>query len=253
MIFYFSGTGNSRWVAEQLAQLLGDKLVAISHAMAVQEYEYTLAGGEMLGFVFPTYSWGPAPVMTDFVKRMRVNGYSADTFCYMVTSCGDDIGLAVDVWRKALGAIKCNAAYSVQMPNNYILLPGFDVDSKPIEDEKKSKAVARVETIARNIKQRINAVDVVEGGFAWLKTRVIYPLFSRYSMNDKKFKIDAAKCTRCGACVKNCPVQNITMKQGETPEWHGKCAMCLSCIHRCPLRAIEYGTATQKKGRYFFK
>ena len=71
MIFYFSGTGNSRWVAEQLSQHLGDSLVAISQAMAKQEYEYTLAEGEMLGFVFPTYSWGPAPVMVEFVKKLK--------------------------------------------------------------------------------------------------------------------------------------------------------------------------------------
>lgn len=253
MIFYFSGTGNSRWVAEQLSQHLGDSLVAISQAMAKQEYEYTLAEGEMLGFVFPTYSWGPAPVMVEFVKKLKVNGFSADTFCYMVTACGDDVGLTVDVWRKALGKMHCNAAYSVQMPNNYILLPGFDIDGKQLQEEKKHNAVGRVQLIVKNIAQRINTVDVVKGGYAWIKTRVIYPLFSRYSMNDKKFKVDSAKCTHCGACVNNCPAKNITMKDGEAPEWHGNCTMCLACIHRCPMRAIEYGNATQKKGRYFFK
>lgn len=253
MIFYFSGTGNSRWAAKTLAELLGEKLIAVSEAFASRQYEYTLEEDESIGFVFPTYSWGPAPVMVEFAKRIKFNNYSSNTFCYMVTTCGDDIGLSVDIWKKALGNITCNAAYSVQMPNNYILLPGFDIDSKELEEKKKHNAIGRIESIAHEIKLHTHKIDVVKGAMAWIKSRVIYPWFSRYSMSDKKFAVSPDKCTHCGACVNNCPMQNITMNGNSTPQWHGNCAMCLACIHRCPTRAIEYAHATQKKGRYFFK
>lgn len=253
MIFYFSGTGNSQWIAEQLSSILGEKLIAIADAMADKQFTFSLSENEMLGFVFPTYSWGPAPVMIDFVKQLNIHGYTSDTYCYMVTSCGDDIGLSVDLWKKALSPIACNAAFSVQMPNNYILLPGFDVDSKELECEKKLKARNRIDFIIKNITQRTAITDVTEGRFAWLKTRVIYPLFSRYSMSDKKFTTNTEKCNRCGLCVKNCPTKNICMSPKSAPQWNGNCAMCLACIHRCPMHAIEYGKATQKKGRYFFK
>ena len=253
MIFYFSGTGNSRWVAEELAQKLDEKLVPISEAFAKGEYSYSLGEGESVGFVFPTYSWGPAPVMVDFIKRMELRGYDDDTFCYMVTTCGDDVGLSVEIGQEALGNIKGCAAYSVQMPNNYILLPGFDVDKKELEEQKKLTAVKRVEHIAHHLKRKRYAVDVVEGACAWLKSRVVYPWFKRYSMTDQKFVVDSARCTRCGACVKNCPMNNVVMNDGELPKWNGVCAMCLACIHRCPVRAIDYARATQKKGRYFFK
>ena len=120
MIFYFSGTGNSKHVAEYLATMLGERLVAIGEAVAEGNYSYTLARGEMVGWVFPTYSWGPAPIAARFAMRVQLQGYDADTYCFMVTTCGDEVGETVQMFGKALGNIRLNAAFSVQMPNNYI-------------------------------------------------------------------------------------------------------------------------------------
>ena len=58
MIFFFSGCGNSRYVAETLAAGLNDTLVFIPEAAREGRYEYELAEGERLGFVFPIYAWG---------------------------------------------------------------------------------------------------------------------------------------------------------------------------------------------------
>ena len=45
------------------------------------------------------------------------------------------------------------AGYSVIMPNNYILLPGFDVDSKEVERQKLEDAPAAVAAIAAAIRE----------------------------------------------------------------------------------------------------
>ena len=52
MIFYFSGCGNSKHVAETIAAGLNDKLIFIPEATRENRYNYTLAEGESLGFVF---------------------------------------------------------------------------------------------------------------------------------------------------------------------------------------------------------
>ena len=52
MIFYFSGVGNSAWVARQLASMLNDRVVSIAEEIRT-DMEYTLAPGERVGFVFP--------------------------------------------------------------------------------------------------------------------------------------------------------------------------------------------------------
>ena len=53
MIFCFSGTGNSLWVAQNIAEQLREKVVMIGDALRAGECNYTLKEGERIGFVFP--------------------------------------------------------------------------------------------------------------------------------------------------------------------------------------------------------
>ena len=70
MIFYFSGTGNSHWVAKRLASQLGDALIPMADAEAMKEV-YACKKGERVGFVFPVYAWAPPKVVLDFLARVR--------------------------------------------------------------------------------------------------------------------------------------------------------------------------------------
>ena len=72
MIFYFSGCGNSKHVAEALATGLNDTLVFIPEAAREGRYEYDLAEGERLGFVFPIYAWAPPKLVLDFIEKLKV-------------------------------------------------------------------------------------------------------------------------------------------------------------------------------------
>lgn len=255
MIYWFSGTGNSRWVTGQLARRLGERLMDIADCVARGDYRHSLQPGESIGWVFPTYSWGPPPVVLDFIARWHIDGYEKGrTYCYMVATCGDDVGLTADIFASALGYIDLSAAFSVQMPNNYILLPGFDTDPAELERSKIASAPRRIDGVADAIARRGRVTDVVTGSHKWLKSRVIRPLFLRLLMSDKRFAADPSLCNSCGACVASCPMRNITLDAADgMPRWHGRCAMCLGCIHRCPRRAIQYGKITRSKGRYYFK
>lgn len=254
MIYWFSGTGNSRWVAEQLARMLDERLIDIADAASRKQFRYKLSPGECIGWVFPIYSWGPPPVVLDFIKQWHIDEYEkSHTYCYMVATCGDDVGLSVEIFARALGYIDLNAAFSVQMPNNYILLPGFDTDPAEVEHDKKERAIPRLDNIARALTRHEAITDVVTGKYKWLKSRIIRPLFLRFLMSDKRFAADATRCNSCGLCATICPMHNIALDTSGKPQWHGNCAMCLGCIHRCPHKAIQYGKITRNKGRYYFK
>ena len=88
MICWFSGCGNSRFVAETLASLLDERLVSIPEALRQGSCRLDLAPGERLGFVWPVYCWAPPPIVLDFVSRMSVSGSASHVF--FVATCGDN-------------------------------------------------------------------------------------------------------------------------------------------------------------------
>ena len=90
MIFYFSGCGNSKYVAETIAAGLNDNLTFIPEAAREGRYDYTLAEGERLGFVFPIYSWAPPKLVLDFVKKLNIKvgpSTGSGTLPYIYFAC----------------------------------------------------------------------------------------------------------------------------------------------------------------------
>ena len=73
MIFYFSGTGNTRWIATKIADAIGEKLYYIPDLIREGKYDITLNKDERLGFCFPTHGWQPPRIVRDFIKRMNID------------------------------------------------------------------------------------------------------------------------------------------------------------------------------------
>ena len=247
MIYYFSGTGNSLRVARHLADALSERLSPMAFP--------STTSGNLIGLVFPVYSWGIPNVVEQFIRKTLASflkGKSeGDCFLYAVMTCGDDVGYADKVLDAALSSAcgrKFDAVFSVQMPNTYVCLPGFDVDSAEVCKAKLAKEQDAVERIAVSISERKSVRHLTRGTFPWTKTYVIRPLFNRYLVTDKYFRVNASRCISCGRCRKSCPVGNIVLD--EIPKWQSHCAGCLACYHACPYHAINFGSMTQKKGQY---
>ncbi len=252
MIFWFSGTGNSLWTAQLLASILNDRLIDLTHAHLNDCRDYTLQRGESLGWVFPVHAWGPPRLVLDFARRIKLDGYTPGTHCWMAATCGDDVGLTVPIMRRALGDIHLNAAFSVQMPNTYVCLPGFDVDPVDLQQRKLNAARPRIDAIALAIAERRNVTDVVTGRAPWLKSRILRPLFNATCTRDSNFST-GNDCLKCGLCLRNCPTGNISADSNGLPQWNGHCTTCLRCLHVCPQHAIQKGAHTASKGRYHHK
>lgn len=252
MIYYFSGTGNSTFVATTLANFLQQRLKFIPETEASKES----LPEERIIFIFPVYSWGVPPLVSKFIaclpeefwNSIKANSYSVD--CVM--TCGDEVALAPEMITKDFKrvGVELNSIWSVVMPNNYVLLPGFDVDSKDLENSKLKDSESRIIEIAQSLSRGDKRIDVVRGNIPWLKTKIVFPLFKRWGIFPKKwFYTDS--CISCGKCEKICPMLNVTMVN-QHPKWGNRCCSCLGCYHVCPTHAVQYGSETRKKGQYLF-
>lgn len=250
MIFYFTGCGNSKHLAETIATQLNDTLVFIPEAARDNRYDYTLAEGERLGFVFPVYAWAPPQLVLDFIKRLQLA--TTPEYVYFACTCGDECGHTEKIFRKAILAKgwELSACFNIKMPETYIGMPGFKLDTE--ENAKKKIAEADV-VMSRNIPRLLNKerfTEIYKGPAAWLKSYVINGSFNKFATDDRKYR-STEKCIGCGKCVNVCPLQNISLDNGR-PKWNGHCTMCMACYHHCPVNAIQYGKGTEGKGQYYF-
>ena len=142
MIIYFSGTGNSRYCAQLLADKLGDK--AINAAEYIKSGRSAdLSSDKPWVFVSPVYGWRIPHVFADFIRRSR---FSGNINAYFVITCGSDIGNAAKYLipiceEKCLSF--CGALEAV-MPENYLAM-------FPVPDEEKSaKIISAVHPLLEN-------------------------------------------------------------------------------------------------------
>ena len=253
MIYYFSGTRNSRYAAMRLGGLIGEDVRFIPSIDAYTE-NIDVTNDKSVGFVFPVYAWGVPPIVIHFIETLPetfmedIQNHEIPVWC--VATCGDETGMAVEMLRKGLKkrGIVLSGAWSLIMPNVYVLLPGFGTDSKDVEIRKLSEAVGRIAHIADCINSGMREEDVYLGPWPRLKTSVVYPLFRKWGVNTKKWHYTEA-CIGCGKCAKVCPVGNIAMTDGR-PRWGTDCTSCCACYHVCPTRGAQYGTVTKNAGQY---
>jgi formate hydrogenlyase subunit 6/NADH:ubiquinone oxidoreductase subunit I len=257
MIFYFSGTGNTLWAAEQLAQITGESLISIADAMHMHQFEYTLQPDERIGFCFPVHGWQPPMIVRRFIRHLLIDKVEGH-FCYAVCTCGDTVAKAINILQKELGrkGLHAESCFSLIMPESYVALPLMDVDTKSNELRKKKEAADKLPDIAQLIINRKRDVNqLTEGPIPYFFTYVIGHFFNRHMISDKPFRVDEDSCMKCGRCAHACPVGDIIGIKGEIPVWKHEpdlCTMCMTCYHHCPQHAIQYGRRTKNKGQYFF-
>lgn len=244
MILYFSGTGNSKYVAEKIADKLHDETFSINDAVKTKTAA-NLMNADKLVFVTPTYAWRIPHVVSDWILRGNFNVHAKVWF---VMTCGGDISNAAKYNKKI--SEKKNFEYmgtmQIVMPENYIAMfdvPGKEESLKIIKNSE-SEVEKAINCIAHDTcfpKLNKNLYDKFMSGPV---NKIFY---SMYVKSDKFFASD--KCIGCGKCVSVCPLNNIELVDGK-PQWGKDCTHCMACICYCPTCAIEYGDGSKKRIRY---
>ena len=216
MIFYFSATGNCRYVAERAAAATGERCVSITACMQAGELAFTPRDGEMVGIVSPVYFWGLPSIVNAFLERLILGRPEYLWFAATYGTTTGQAGRFVSEHLRAKG-LRLGARFSVRMPDSWT--PMFDLSDKAKVQRTNLAAEPQIDALIAHIRRT--------GYFA---------------------VTDA--CVGCGLCARNCPVSAIEIRDGR-PVWvKEQCVMCLACLHRCPKFAIRRGKKTAGHGQY---
>lgn len=227
-ILYFSSTGNSLQIAQQLRQILGGQIRYIPTFQGDgQEYDEIV-------IVSPVYSFGLPVHVYDLIPRLSKNRPVWIVLNYGGMAGGAD-GLA---YRRCLEhGMDIRGVFLVKMPENYTLT------FTPPDAYTKSllrSAPKRVAKIARSIAE--GEPRIPRKGISleriYLKNR---PTWHKV-VEDLSVAED---CTQCGVCVSLCPADNIAIVDGKVT-FSDRCVLCLGCYHRCPRKAIRYKNKDSK-------
>ena len=93
MILWYSGCGNSRFVADTLARDLGDDNMVFIPDAARQGTVLEFHPDDVLGIVFPVYSWSVPKLVSEFLRTVIIKG--KPKYIFAACTCGDETGLTI--------------------------------------------------------------------------------------------------------------------------------------------------------------
>jgi ferredoxin len=247
-IYYYSGTGNSLHVAQELQKRIpAAKLTAIVHLLRNGHHE---TSAETIGFVFPNFCLTlPIPVH-DFLEKADL---SSARYIFAICTRGGSQSEAFEYMSQMLKEKKkrLNAQLEVNMPWNHPVkenLPGLNSEERVSHME--SVMQARLDTFSLAITAGRDYLHKESDEQYELSAGMkLFDLVIPKSLNYKsheymyqhlvRFYADT-NCNGCGACEKVCLSQKITIVN-DIPSWKKeiKCYACFACINYCPRKAIQ--------------
>ena len=256
-LYYFSGTGNSLYIAKTIKEeieKIENKEVNIYKVaiLPIQKYvnsENIQDSSDMVGIIYPTYFLDAPNVVKEFASRLELK---QDCYLFLYANYGETLGNALHNMNKILTPSKVKGNYEVALPDNSII---FETKKEEIP-----KMLRTGEEIIKAQAKQIIQQEITPKSPYSFKYQVVSlgmkPL-ARKGLGFAKMKVDTTSCSGCGLCEKICPMNNIHMEEDKAgvkaPAFEKKCESCFSCLHYCPNESIRYQRMNKKKVDFQYK
>ena len=247
MILYFSGTGNSKYVAQRMAEALNQSLLSMNDRIRSHDTS-PVETDERLVIVTPTYAWRIPRLVRDWLLETEFPGAAQVWF---IMTCGSEIGHASRYNRslcQTKGLTDMGTAQII-MPGNYIAM--FDAPQAGEARRIVAKAQPDIDRSIAAVREGRPFPPPHDRLYDRFMSGPVNPIFYACFVKSSVFTVSEA-CTGCGQCVRRCPTNSITLRDAR-PVWGKGCTHCMACICYCPTSAIEYGKKSLGKPRYHFE
>lgn len=235
LVFYFTATGNSLFIAKQFS----DSPLSIPQELKKSDLVYE---ADEIGFIFPDYAAAAPMILREFIEKAQFKA----PYIFSVITFGNASVNVAEWWDKfAIGqGLKNNYVNHILMVDNY--LPVFDMKEQIIIDKKTDENLAKIIGDISTHKDYVAPSDM-----GWFREDMLKNMqdmhFSQTS--EQLIKLDASKCIECSTCTKVCPRGNFRLTDNGL-EYSGKCEFCLACIHNCAQHALSLEWERNKEARY---
>ncbi len=234
--YYFSGTGNTLLIVKKMRYVFEKHDIQVNLHRIERSDPSDIDPEHTIGLGFPVAELTTYRLVWDFVKALpEAHG----TPIFMVDTLGGVSGGIIGPMReivKKKGYSPVGAKEIIMPPNIFYIQ----------EDKVCQKKVERGLQKAGEY-----ALDIIEGKSNWGRVPILSDIvffisraglrLTKSDLNQKllNLKINKKKCSKCGICIKLCPVGNITMTEDGYPERGYDCEYCLRCTSFCPKKAIS--------------
>ena len=256
LAIYFSGTGNTKYIAQLFSEKMGAVCLSIE---ADTPFSEAIAAHGTIAFCYPIYGSRAPMIMREFVAA-HMAALKDKKLVILVTQAafsGDGARALTDLFPR--GHAQIIYAEHFLMPNNVC---NFALVRRTGE-----KATRRHMEAAEKKMERIRR-DIAGGavrcrGFSPL-SRLLGLVQGKPWQGDSKnafaekgsmeyrakhgVRIDDS-CTACGLCAKACPMKNLECRQGKVIH-KNNCTVCYRCVNLCPRKAISVFFHGKPKWQY---
>ncbi len=239
VIYYFSGTGNTELVANMFKDKLSQKecyvkMVPIEDVLN-KNLKIEVDHYDLIGIGSPVIGYGAPNLVKEFISFFP-KGKGQKVFVFRTAGGVHSINFnasksiiksmtraGYDVLHERVFAISSN--WVVRHKDNVVKQLYLATDKKVgFMCNELLRGERRIYKITTALKVRMSFIS----GIASLIFRFI----------GKDYKVSKA-CTQCGFCIRNCPSENIHMRNGNV-KFKLNCSCCMRCLYSCPEKAISF-------------
>lgn len=224
MVFYFTATGNSLYVAKQFS----DEPLSIPQIMRSYRRSFS---DDVIGIVCPVFAGQPPKMVVKFLEESE---FKAE-YLYIILTYGHDESDSPEFTARL--AEKCGVCIdyiaAIKMVDNF--LPVFDMTEETGLEKHVGK---QIESAVREVAERKRGIPEATEAQRKLHARVVRMNRLIPAFNNGRLIIVKNNCIGCGICGKICPVGNFYVENGQAKRKRKTCEFCLACAQNCPQKAI---------------